>query len=219
MSSINLSPTIGSVTNIIKSHYGQKFNIAEYLDDTKQDVTVVQSHHKTESQPFSVFKSSEKFQHDTVAQYLDETSRYDTDIEDDVRESPSDYLDVSRNVVGTGKVTKNVFSVKPSDSYFPVGEHLTLWVPDEEALTTIFKPRYLERLKRISQKEFKFGGKVFKFLMSKDSRLFARTKNELLSIHDFIDKYKQYRHDEKKLNETSGIDSISYSQMVVEDYV
>jgi hypothetical protein len=166
-----------------------------------------------------VFKSpDEKYHHDAVAQYLDETSRYDTDIDDDIRASPSEYCNVSRNVVGD-KAARNVFNTKPNESYFPVGEYLTLWVPQDNDLHKIFKPRYLDRLKRVNPKEFKFGGKVFKFLLSKDKRLFARTRNELMEIHDFIEKYRQYRYDDKKLNETSGVDSYSYSQMIVEDVI
>lgn len=94
---------IGSVTKIIKSHYGQKFNIGEYLDETKKE------NNAASSQPFNIFNSGEKKYNTELAQYLDETSRYATDIEDDVGAFPRDQLNISRSVV-SDIATRNVFS-------------------------------------------------------------------------------------------------------------
>jgi len=203
---------IGSLTKIIKSHYGEKFNIAEYLDEP---VIEGKANKAYTTEPTNVFKSYDN-QTNLVGQYLEDTNRFDTDIEDDVCPSPAEYQDISRSVVGD-KAARNVFN-GVRESYFPLGEYLTLWVPEDEDLQRIFKQRYLLRLKKVTDNEFKFGGKVFKFLLSKDGRMFARTRNELLPINEFIEKYKQYRFDDKKMNETPDIDSLSYSQMMVEHF-
>ena len=58
---------------------------------------------------------------------------------------------------------------------------------------------------------------MFKFLLSKDGRLFARTRNELLMIHDFIEKYKLLDNESKENNYTKSFDPYSYSHVVVEE--
>ena len=113
-------------------------------------------------------------------------------------------------------MTRDVFDQVPHSSHFPVGEYLTLWVPDTDDLERIFNRSCLERLTQVSDKEFKFWGKIFKFLLSKDGRLFARTRNELLTIHDFIEKYRLFDQD-SRINNTTSVDPYSYSRVVIEE--
>lgn len=53
--------------------------------------------------------------------------------------------------------------------------------------------------------------------MANDGRIFARTRNELMPMNDFIEKYRQFRYDDRKMNETVGVDSVSYSQMIIDN--
>lgn len=99
------------------------------------------------------------------------------------------------------------------------GEHnqewLSIWVPYQEDIIRILKPEYRSKLERVSETEFKFSGKKFRFLISKDDKIFARTKQKMWTLTEFIDHYKDYVYEES----TEGMDkdSYSYSQIIVQE--
>ena len=73
---------LGSITQIIKSHYGQKFDINEYLDNTNENNKIKEE------------ESEAKLSDDDEVD-----NRYDTDIEDDVRFTISSNYNMARSVV------------------------------------------------------------------------------------------------------------------------
>lgn len=68
---------------------------------------------------------------------------------------------------------------------------------------------------RISQSDFKFSGKKFRFFISKDDRLFAGTKEKMWPLGDFIEHYKDFDYEDA--SESNGKESISYSEIIVQE--
>lgn len=112
-------------------------------------------------------------------------------------------------------MTRDVFEKTPVHSDFKNPEWLNLWVPTNVELIHLLRPEYRHKLKKISDTEFAFSGKRFKFLVAKDERVFARTKEKLWILPDFIEQYKEYVGDSSSLGH--NLDSYSYSQMYIEE--
>lgn len=111
-------------------------------------------------------------------------------------------------------MTKAVFENTDYTTYEYNNEWLSLYMPTHEDICMFLQPEYRRNLKQINASEYIFSGKKFKFLVSKDGRLFARTKERLWTIYDFVDEYKDYVFLDSK---SSMPDSYSYSQMQIED--
>lgn len=95
-----LIPLIGSLTRIIKSHYGPNMNIGAYLDDTKQTLPRYHTAQKAKDYEENKYltdseeenktlsegnQSQEEGQEENKEYEGDDESKYDTDIDDDVR--------------------------------------------------------------------------------------------------------------------------------------
>lgn len=114
-------------------------------------------------------------------------------------------------------MTRNVFD-KPKDKIeVPTGEYLKVWVPNTVELQGIFRPRHLKNVQQVSDTEFRFSGKLFKFLKAKNNRLFAKTKNEMYDIQEFIEKYQSFAFEDERPNDTQDFETYSYSKVIVED--
>jgi hypothetical protein len=149
--------------------------------------------------------------------FADNEEKYDVSIDDDLQDKPlgGGQLDISRSIVAES-VTKDMFKGRLGEEV-PIGERLKIYVPDEKEINEIFTHRQLKRLKQISPTKFQFSGKNFKFLLSKDGRLFARTKEQVMGMKQFIDKYRYYKSGvfESAVDPTPT-QELSYSEIIVE---
>lgn len=112
-------------------------------------------------------------------------------------------------------MTRDVFEGQELHSSFTNQEWLTLWVPYREDLIKIFRPEYREKLGQISDNEFMFSGKKFRFLVSKNERLYARTREKMWELEDFIDHYKDFGSEAAETSNNQ--ESLSYSQMIIQN--
>jgi len=96
-------------------------------------------------------------------------------------------------------------------------EYLNLWVPDQYALVKMFKDiSILKCISRDSVTDFKFNNKKFKFMKAQDGQVYAKTKETMQTMDDFIEKYKDFEYD-GFTSRSMNPESMSYSQMVIEN--
>jgi len=111
-------------------------------------------------------------------------------------------------------MTRNVFEKEGGLPPVNNQQWLSLWTPYREDIIRILRPEYRTHLERKSETEFKFNGKKFRFLISEDKRIFARTKEKMWILSEFLEHYKDFEFEETDKDER---DSYSYSQMMIQE--
>lgn len=113
-------------------------------------------------------------------------------------------------------MSRDVFLTPSREEHSKDQEWLSLWVPFPSDLRKHFSPEICSKIVQTSATDFKFSGKKFKFLLSQDNEIFAKTNNGLWSFNDFIEKYSGFEFEEFA-SKSANPESFSYSQMYVEN--
>ena len=112
-------------------------------------------------------------------------------------------------------MTRDVFEHPENIVGGKTQEWLNLWIPYREDIIRIFNPENRQKLRRISDSEFTYSGKKFRFLLAEDGRVFARTKEKMWILSEFVEHYQDFEFEE---TEGDPQESYSYSQIIIEDH-